>query len=94
MDKTQTDKVPQTQTEKVPQTGEPSKNSEQPPETTENTKKEKILNIDHWHGNTMRKLGMKQELWLKPGAYTVLRKLMLILRYMVHQLLGVMFLLV
>ena len=48
MDKTQTDKVLQTQTEKGPQTGEPFKNSKQPPETTENTqKKEKILNIDH-----------------------------------------------
>ena len=38
---TQTDKVPQTQTEKVPQTGEPSKNFEQPLETTENTQKRK-----------------------------------------------------
>ena len=43
MDKTQTDKVPHTQTDKVPQTqtGEASKNTEQPPETTENTKKRK-----------------------------------------------------
>ena len=43
MDNVETDKVPHTQTDKVPQTGEASKNSEQPPEATQKSKKRKDL---------------------------------------------------